>query len=1017
MITFQEIINRLNRYWEKQGCLIQQGYDMEVGAGTFNPATFLRALGSEPYKSAYIEPSRRPSDGRYGTNPNRLQHFFQYQVVLKPSPLNMQELYLDSLKAIGFDISEHDIRFVHDDWESPTLGAWGLGWEVWMDGMEVTQYTYFQSVGGQMLKPITGELTYGVERLTMYLQKVNSIYDIKWNDELTYGDIYQRNEKEFSHYNFEEANVEMWFRHFDDFEREAQVLLEKELPLPAYDFVMKASHAFNMLDARGVISVTERTGYITRIRNLACKVAAGYLISREKQNYPLLNKFQSEEKIVSNPVPPLAIELLTAKEGVYEDFVLEIGSEELPATFVTIGCQNLEKLFKDFLKEEKIPFESLIVYGTPRRLSVYIKNLALIKPGKTEERRGPNLTTAFDKEGKVSQAGAGFFRSIQKEAPSLAEIREGRHPELNVKTVNGEEYLFATISTPSSPTAPILAKKLPEIILKLDFPKKMHWSNLDIAYARPLRWFVSLLGEHIIPFSLANIVSGRTSFGHSQLNPGKFEIKKAEDYEENLIKHFISVDGTRRKEAINRQLDEIESNLKAKVVERERVIQEVVNLVEWPQCITTTFDSKYLAAPKEVLISEMIHHQRYFPLENLEGSLLNTFIVTSDTNPTEYIKEGNVRALSPRLADGVSLYEIDRSVSLEQFNDKLKNVTFQKELGTVFEKVLRLTSHVKILQKMLNISSPENVERAALFSKSDLVSKMVFEFPELQGVMGRYYANHHGEHQEVSQAIEEHWMPRSEKAPLPSSDTGIILSLADKIDNLIGCFAVGLKPTSSSDPYALRRQTLGIIRILIQNKLSLPLESILTNCLNNFQKEITKRNPNILKEIKEFIINRIKTVFIDYGVKKDEIEATVSSGIDDIYDAYCKVISLHEFRKSNDKFLPLYEVYKRAKGQITNQNTNEFSESLLKEEAEICLHNNLKETQSSFNKAICSNNYSLAYTILAETQPSLAKLFDEVKILADEESVRKNRLALLNQVFERFSSLLDFDKIQEMNLD
>ncbi|MCB1135567.1 MAG: glycine--tRNA ligase subunit alpha, partial [Chlamydiia bacterium] len=282
--TFQEIIRTLSQYWEEQGCIVNQGYDLEVGAGTFNPATFLRCLGPEPYNTAYVEACRRPTDGRYGENPNRVQHYFQYQVLLKPSPLNLQELYLDSLRAIGFDLSKHDMRFVHDDWESPTLGAWGLGWEVWMDGMEVTQFTYFQQAGGINLKPVSGELTYGLERLAMYLLGKDRLFDLPWNKDITYGDLYHRNEVEWSHYNFEEASTELWFRHFEDFEAEAKRLCERKLPIPAYDFVMKASHAFNLLDARGVISVTERMAYILRIRNLAMEAAQVYLESREALN-------------------------------------------------------------------------------------------------------------------------------------------------------------------------------------------------------------------------------------------------------------------------------------------------------------------------------------------------------------------------------------------------------------------------------------------------------------------------------------------------------------------------------------------------------------------------------------------------------------------------------------------------------------------------------------------------------------------------------------------------------------
>ena len=314
MITFQEAILRLQTYWNDQGCALIQPYDMEVGAGTSHTATFLRALGPEPWRAAYVQPSRRPKDGRYGENPNRLQHYYQYQVVLKPSPPNILDLYLGSLTALGFDLQENDVRFVEDDWENPTLGAWGLGWEVWMNGMEVTQFTYFQQVGGLPCKPITGEITFGLERLIMYLQGVDNVYDLVWTTwqepsgtagavgetrTLYYRDVFHQNEVEQSTYNFEYSDADALFRHFADYESEAKLLMEKQLALPAYEQVLKAAHTFNLLDARGAISVTERAAYIGRIRNLARAVAQSYFESRERLGFPMLHKAVAAEKVAA----------------------------------------------------------------------------------------------------------------------------------------------------------------------------------------------------------------------------------------------------------------------------------------------------------------------------------------------------------------------------------------------------------------------------------------------------------------------------------------------------------------------------------------------------------------------------------------------------------------------------------------------------------------------------------------------------------------------------------------------
>ena len=290
MLTFQRLILTLEQYWDKQGCALLQPYDMEVGAGTFHTATFLRAIGPEPWTAAYVQPSRRPKDGRYGENPNRLQHYYQYQVIMKPSPDAFQDLYLGSLAALGIDLAGNDVRFVEDDWESPTLGAWGLGWEVWLNGMEVTQFTYFQEVGGLACKPVSGEITYGLERLAMYLQGKDSIFDLVWTPGMTYRDVYHQNEVEQSRYNFELADTGWLFRQFDDYEREAKRLLEAGLPLPGYEMVMKCSHAFNLLDARGAISVTERAAYIGRVRALARQVATSDSDARERLGFPMLTE-------------------------------------------------------------------------------------------------------------------------------------------------------------------------------------------------------------------------------------------------------------------------------------------------------------------------------------------------------------------------------------------------------------------------------------------------------------------------------------------------------------------------------------------------------------------------------------------------------------------------------------------------------------------------------------------------------------------------------------------------------
>jgi len=1002
MITFQELIFRLTKFWEKKGCVIHVGHDVETGAGTFNPATFLRCLGPEPYNTAYVEPSRRPSDSRFGENPNRLHLFHQFQVVLKPSPLDVQALYLKSLEAIGFKIKEHDIRFVHDDWESPTLGAWGLGWEVWCDGMEVTQFTYFQSMASLPLSPVCAEITYGLERLCMYVQNVDNIFDIQWNDTMTLGDISKKSEIEWSAYNFTEASTEMWQRHFEDFEKEAKTLIARHLPIPAYDFVIKASHAFNLLDARGVISTTERTGYIGRIRDLARLIAGEYVASREKLGFPLTRKLIAPK--IKQPKKP-SKKFDGSKK---RDYLLEIGSEQLPATFVPIGQRNLERAIKTLLEKEGLSFDAILSYGTPRRLAVKVEGLVEGASPQTLDKRGPPVTVAFDASGAWTPQGEGFLKSASLPASTLASIRDGRSTHLRIEKIKDTEYLFATVKTQGKSTAQILAGSLPALIGNLDFPKKMRWGMLDVSYARPIHWIVSLFGKEVIPFLFGDIVSGNFTFGHAQRSPGKIVLKTPEDYLSKLKDHYVLADSEERKASIFSQIEKLEAKHHVQVLEVDRVLPQVVQLTEWPQLTIATFDDAFLRAPKEVIASEMIEHQKYFPVA--EGSRLkNLFVITCDNTPNNLIREGNQKVLSARLSDGVFLYDQDVKIPLEDFNEKLSTVIFQKDLGTVLDKVMRVVKIAPRINDKLSIADSRKVERAALLSKADLASSLVKEFPDLQGTVGKYYALAQKEDKEVATAIEEHWMPRSEGAPLPSTPTGTIVCLADKIDNLLGYYSVGLKPTSSSDPYSLRRQTIGLLKILIEGEYTLDLKELLTSCSSLYPKF----QPVLIEEILKFITARAKGVFEELGFNKDEIEASLRSLCIDPYDQFMQVKALHAFRKT-PAFKNLFEVYKRAKGQLAHTVKAPFNPSLATEPSEKHLLKALDHVHEKWSTILAEKRYTAAYELLSQLQPPLADLFDNVKILADDPKIRENRLALLQKVFGYFSTLLDFSQIQDL---
>ncbi len=1011
MLTFQQIISRLTQFWEKKQCIIHQGHDLEVGAGTFNPTTFLRCLGPEPYRTAYVEPSRRPKDGRFGDNPNRIQLFHQYQVIMKPSPPDIQKMYLESLEALDFDLKKHDIRFVHDDWEGPTLGAWGLGWEVWCDGMEVTQFTYFQAVGSQPLKPVSAELTYGLERLAMFIQNKDSIFDVKWNDTLTFRDIIHRSEVEWSAYNFTEASTQMWFKHFEDYEREAKTLISRHLPLPAYDFVIKASHSFNILDARGVISVTERTGYIGRIRELARLAAIEYVATREKMGYPLLaleKKKPQKKALIFKPIAKF-----DPKKS--QDFLLEIGSEQLPSTFVPIGCANLGKEVRRFLYDNALTFKQVHVYGTPQRLAVIVKELVEGTESKRTERKGPAIASAFNSEGKPTPQGEGFLKAVGHGSVSIADIREGKIKGLRVEMIKEAEYLYASVEEAGKSAFNLLAEALPKLILGLEFPKKMRWGDLDISYARPLHWIVALFGEKVIPLQVGDITSNRISYGHAQRNPKPFSLKAPKDYVSTLKKHYVLADIEERKKSIVKQLRAIEKKLNGVILEENKVLSQVLHLVEWPQLTHATFDSHFLTAPKEVLISEMVEHQKYFPVGDHQGLLKNVFIITADNAPNDLIRKGNQKVLSARLSDGAFLYKQDLLTPLEKFNEKLKEMTYQKELGSMLDKVTRLTAIAHVVNQHLEIADQTKVLRAALLCKADLASALVGEFPDLQGTIGKYYAVAQKENKEVAHAIEEHWMPRAENAPLPQTPSGIIVSIADKLDNLIGCYSIGLKPTSSSDPYALRRQAIGIIKILINGKHSVNLKQVIEKSCRFFPKleHSASEKTTLINEILNFITARAKSVFEDYGFKKDEIDASIKGLCNDPYDQFCKTQALHAFRKSGTEFSKLYEVYKRAKGQLQKTASSPFNPALAKEHAEIELVRALDTVNKSWKQTLSDRNYVKAFELMAKLQPPLAKLFETVKILADDPKLQENRIALLQMVFAHFDQLIDFHHIQE----
>ncbi len=531
--TFQQIILTLQQYWAERGCLIAQPYYTQVGAGTMNPATFLRVLGPEPWNVAYVEPSVRPDDGRYGQNPNRFQLHTQFQVILKPDPGNPQELYLDSLKALGVDPLKHDIRFVEDNWEQPAISAWGLGWEVWLDGQEITQFTYFQQMGGVALDPVSVELTYGLERILIALNNADAIWHEPWGASVRYGEIRQREEFEHSKYYFELADVANVRKMYDLCAAEAERSLEAGLVLPAHDYVLKCSHAFNILDTRGAISVAERQAFFKRMRALARGVAEAYVQQRQQLEYPLLEE-------AKKPVPSQAA-LPTAVPGP-ADFVLEIGVEELPVDDITRGTEELRRAFeKDVLEGQGLTHGEVKAFGTPRRLVVHVADLASQQADSQSELRGPPELAAFDKEGKPTPALLGWARKNQIELQPEEMTRERL-----VKEMPGGRYVAWTKGNVGLPTMSMLASALPGVLSKIKFEKSMRWNNSGVAFARPIRWIVAMYGESVVPFEFAGVTTGGTTRGLRPNSSPELAVRAASQYFEDIAGLGIMLEADER---------------------------------------------------------------------------------------------------------------------------------------------------------------------------------------------------------------------------------------------------------------------------------------------------------------------------------------------------------------------------------------------------------------------------------------------------------------------------------------
>ncbi len=981
--------------------MLWQPYYTQVGAGTMNPATFLRVLGPEPWNVAYVEPSVRPDDGRYGENPNRFQMHYQFQVILKPDPGNPQEIYLDSLKAIGIDPRQHDIRFVEDNWEQPAISAWGLGWEVWLDGQEITQFTYFQQVGGVTLDPVAVEITYGLERILIALNNAKAIWDEEWAPGVTYGEVRRQDEREHSKYYFEVANVQAMREVFDRYEHEANVCLDQGLVVPAHDYVLKCSHIFNTLDTRGAIGVTERQAFFRRMRELARRVAEAYLEQRKVLEYPLLR--ESGVRATNTPLPSLPI---PEHPG---PFLLEIGTEELPAGDVETALTQLRERVPSLLKELSLQHGLIRTFATPRRLVVSIAELSPRQPDREDLVKGPPAAKAFDKDGKATQSGLGFAKKNGIE-PSALEVREQ----------DGGKYVFANVKQKGRTTPEVLAEALPALVANIKFDKTMRWlprdagSDTNVIFSRPIRWFVSLLGDKVIPFEYAGLISGKVSRGLRPYDSPEITIPSADKYFDLIKESGIILDTEERKRLIKEQVRKVSISVKGEAIIDEDLLMEVADLIEKPTAVLGGFDKEYLSLPREVLISVMKKHQRYFPItETGSANLLPYFIAirNGDDQYLDIVKEGNEHVLGARFADADFFVRADLKHKLEEFRPKLNTLIFQTKLGSMLDKSERILKLVKDIVPMLGFSDAErsSVERASFLAKADLMTQMVTEMTSLQGIIGREYALRSGEKPEVAEAIGEQYQP------VPGSKIGLAVALADRIDSLVGLFAAGLAPTGAKDPFALRRAALGVVQPLIEYDISFDLRLAVD--------ESAKLQPigvreEVQAQVLDFITGRLLVVLKDAGCKYDVVDAILAEQSDDPARAAEAVKQLQAWVQREDwsTILPAFARCIR----ITRDGKEEFkvNEKGFVEKEETHLFSALQKAEaalSSVSPSLSGKKHQtpdLLLNAFVPLIPTINAFFDKVLVMAEDKVLRENRLALLQRISGMAKGVINLSKLE-----
>jgi glycyl-tRNA synthetase beta chain len=686
------------------------------------------------------------------------------------------------------------------------------------------------------------------------------------------------------------------------------------------------------------------------------------------------------------------------------NFLCEIGTEEIPAGYIPVASASLKNIMNDKLVEARIDFSGIEVYATPRRFAILISDLAESQRSEIVELKGPSAQAAYDQQGNPTKALQGFLKGNGLEPGDAA-----------VKETDKGSYVFASKKLESGKTVDIIPGIIENLVLTLPFPKRMKWSDKKVTFPRPVRYFLLMYNDRVIPFEIEGIKSGNLTRGHFVQFNRMIEINRISEYEDKLRENWVILDQNERKEIIRKGLVAAAETAGGVLYEDEDLLDTVTFLVEKPHIIVCEFDKAFLEIPDIVLIAEMKEHQKYFAITDKNGKLMNKFLVTANNPENKNVIKGNVKVISARFTDAGFFYKEDAKIKLEDRVDSLKKVLFHKELGSIYDKIVRVGDAASILIDLLSLEAKtaEKIKRAVLLSKADLDTAMVYEFASLQGQIGRIYALNEGEDPEVAEAINDHYRPRFSGDKVPSGIVSIILSIAEKIDNIFGSFSVGNIPKGSQDPYALRRQANAIVELIIRNNLKFQLADALGKASENY-----KDGAALTGKIIEFINTRAKTIFTDDGFRYDEIDACMLEGNTDYVELHRRAESLNSFRK-NEKFSELLLGFKRMNNILAGFRKDNkeyklsFKESLMEEQAEKELYAFFSSRSGEMAELISGSQYIRLFELMTEAKPLIDAFFDKVLVMDKRVEVRDNRLSIIEGILGNFRSLIDFSKIAD----